>query len=281
MTTPTPTPASPDETPASAVTPETPETPTLPFTDGRPCIVVPVVGTTLSGLHDEIAALHGSPAQLVEWRADLYREASSITDIVAVAREINTALIEAANRRGGEPVPLLFTYRSRSEGGQGVADERDYAMLIEAVAGSGAVAAVDVEFRNPQGPVVIDIAQSEGAAVIASAHDFERTPPAEEIVALLADMEAAGADVAKVAVMPRSPSDVLTLLDATHRRRGEASIPLITMAMGPLGALTRLGGEVFGSAATFATVGEGSAPGQLDADTVASVLDLLHAQLTD
>lgn len=254
----------------------------LPIADGRPCVIVPVVSSTLSGLRDEITALVGSPAQMVEWRADLYQEARSLNDIVAVAREINAALGDAATRRGdAHALPLLFTYRTTSQGGKGIANEHDYAMLIEAVAGSGAVAAVDVEFQNPQGPVVIDIAQSEGASVIASAHDFSGTPPRKEIVSLLAGMEEAGADVAKVAVMPHSPDDVLKLLGATVERRQTAEIPLITIAMGPLGAITRLGGEPFGSAATYATVGEGSAPGQLDADAVAPILDLLHAQLTD
>lgn len=262
------------------MTASTPAAPAaLPIAEGRPCVIVPVVAPTLSGLHDEITALVGSPAQMVEWRADLYQEARSMNDIVAVAREICAALRDAASRRGdAAALPLLFTYRTRNEGGKGIANEHDYAMLIEAVAGSGAVAAVDVELRNPQGPVVIDIAQSEGSAVIASAHDFGGTPSRDEIMSLLTEMERAGADVAKVAVMPHSPADVLTLLDATHRRRAEASIPLITVAMGPLGAISRLAGEAFGSAATYATVGEGSAPGQLDADAVAHVLDLLHAQ---
>ncbi len=252
----------------------------LPISQGRPCVIVPVVSPTLSGLLDEITALAGSPAQMVEWRADLYAEARSLNDYVAVARELNAALRDAAQRHDNATgLPLLFTYRNHTEGGRGIANEQDYAMLVEAVAGSGDVAAIDVEFRHPQGPVVIDIASSEGAYVIASAHDFEGTPPRDDIIALLADMEAAGADVAKVAVMPRTPADVLTLLDATHRRREQAAIPLITMAMGPLGAITRLAGQVFGSAATFATVGEGSAPGQLDADTVATVLDLMHEQL--
>lgn len=259
-----------------------PASATLPIGEGRPCVIVPVVGATLETVRDEITALVGSPAQMVEWRADLYQQARSMNDIVAVAREITAALQDAATRRGDDaPLPLLFTYRTEAEGGRGIANEHDYAMLIEAIAGSGTITAVDVEFRHPHGPVVIDIAQSEGASVIASAHDFTGTPPRDDIAALLADMEAAGADVAKVAVMPRTAEDVLTLLDATHVRRAEAEIPLITVAMGPLGAISRLSGEVFGSAATYATVGEGSAPGQLDADAVAYVLDLLHAQLTD
>lgn len=254
-----------------------PPAPAGPIGSGRPCIIVPLVGRTLSALEDEIAALPGSPAQMVEWRADLFREAEGVEDIVAVARRLRAATRDRI--AGG--LPLLFTYRSTREGGEGIAADRDYALLTEAVAGAGDADFVDVEFDSPLGPTVIDIARSEGASVIASAHDFERTPSAEAIIATLTGMEEAGADVAKVAVTPHTPADVLTLLTATARRREVARIPLVTMAMGPLGVITRLGGEVFGSAATFATVGESSAPGQVDADAVAAVLDLLHEQLTD
>lgn len=250
--------------------------PVGPIGSGRPCLIVPLVGRTLAALEDEVAALPGSPAQMIEWRADLFREAGGVEDIVAVTRHLRTLL----SRRIEGGLPLLFTYRHAREGGEGIAQERDYALLVEAVAGSGNVEFVDVELHSPIGPTVIDIASSEGAYVIASSHDFEGTPSAERIVADLAAMEEAGAHVAKVAVTPHSPSDVLTLLSATARRREDASIPLVTMAMGPLGAVSRLSGEVFGSAATFAVVGETSAPGQMQAESVAQVLDLLHAQLT-
>jgi 3-dehydroquinate dehydratase-1 len=41
--------------------------------------------------------------------------------------------------------------------------------------------------------------------------------------------------------------------------------------------VTRLSGETFGSALTFASVGRASAPGQMDLDTLNTVLDALHA----
>ena len=69
--------------------------------------------------------------------------------------------------------------------------------------------------------------------------------------------------------------DVVTLLDATERRFRDARRPLVTVAMGALGAPSRLVGGVFGSAATFATAGAASAPGQLPVDDVRSVLDVL------
>ena len=52
--------------------------------------------------------------------------------------------------------------------------------------------------------------------------------------------------------------------------------PVITMSMGVLGGVSRLCGEAFGSAMTFANPGQASAPGQISLDVVNDVLDALH-----
>ena len=70
---------------------------------------------------------------------------------------------------------------------------------------------------------------------------------------------------------------MLTLLAATRAYVGPGGrVPAITMAMGPLGVVSRLAGETFGSAVTFGTVGAASAPGQVDARALRAVLDLVH-----
>lgn len=71
--------------------------------------------------------------------------------------------------------------------------------------------------------------------------------------------------------MPQNPADVLALLSATHQANEKLDLPLITMAMGDLGKVTRITGAIFGSALTFDTVGTASAPGQL------SIADLRQA----
>jgi 3-dehydroquinate dehydratase-1 len=76
--------------------------------------------------------------------------------------------------------------------------------------------------------------------------------------------------------MPRDRKDVLTLLMATAEADAKTRVPLISMAMGPLGAATRMVGGVFGSSLSFA-VGEGaSAPGQLPIADLAMVFDVLR-----
>ena len=105
---------------------------------------------------------------------------------------------------------------------------------------------------------------------------FVKTPPREEIISRLERMEQLGADICKVAVMPHTPEDVLTLLSATEERARVSGVPLITMAMGPLGTVSRVCGELVGSCLTFGTLGAASAPGQLPAEKLAQTLEMLR-----
>ena len=89
-------------------------------------------------------------------------------------------------------------------------------------------------------------------------------------------MEEAGADIAKIAVMPTCTEDILTLLSATCKAKKELSCPVITMSMAKAGLISRLSGEVFGSCLTFGAAGNVSAPGQINALKLRSVLEILH-----
>lgn len=90
-------------------------------------------------------------------------------------------------------------------------------------------------------------------------------------------MKELGADIAKIAVMPRSARDVLTLLSATEKmKHQENPIPIITVSMSAEGLISRISGEIFGSAVTFASAGRSSAPGQISADQADRLLLTIH-----
>jgi 3-dehydroquinate dehydratase-1 len=112
--------------------------------------------------------------------------------------------------------------------------------------------------------------------VIMSNHDFQSTPSEDELIARMRLMHSSGGDVLKIAVMPSSPKDVLTLLSATNEMALEISKPLVTMSMGKLGVISRIAGEIFNSCLTFGTVGKGSAPGQIPIDQLKQCLEIIH-----
>ncbi|MCL2091428.1 MAG: type I 3-dehydroquinate dehydratase [Micrococcales bacterium] len=240
---------------------------------GAPTVIVPLVAGDVTDLVAQAAAARGA-ADVLEWRIDRMRDTSP--DAVLTA---GRALVQAA-----DGTPLLATYRTAAEGGAQRPDTgtQAYAARYRALLGARLVAAVDVETALGEAVVaqVVAAAHQAGAAVVGSSHDTVGTPPADQIVARLVGMAAVGVDVCKVAVTPHSPDDVLTLLAATRAASQRLDQPLVTVAMGPLGLVTRLAGEPFGSAATFGTVGPSSAPGQVDAVALRQVVDLVHAALT-
>lgn len=119
---------------------------------------------------------------------------------------------------------------------------------------------------------IIAEAHENNIYIIMSNHDFDKTPATSELERRLTLMKTYGADIAKIAVMPNSARDVLNLLLATDNMKYKLNCPLITMAMGDLGKVTRISGEVFGSCLTFGTVGDASAPGQIESTNLKGIL---------
>lgn len=240
----------------------------------RPAVCVPLVAADPAGVRDAAAALPPGVADVVELRLDHLTGAADDTGVVSAA-------VTAARGALPDDVPLLATFRSAREGGVQPAGDDAYAAVVAAVAaGAGTpdgADAVDVELAAPGAADLVAHARAAGLAVVVSHHDFAATPPADALLDVLRRQRAVGADVCKVAVMPHDPDDVLALLAATREFARGADRPVVTVAMGRLGLVTRLAGGVFGSAMTFASVGTASAPGQVDAAVLREVLPLLHS----
>lgn len=234
--------------------------------EGVPKICVPLTDTNLAGLQKSVPALTNAPCDLVEWRADFYE---TINDS-EVRRQALTFLRDEL-----KDTPLLFTIRTDLEGGTIKIDTETYTKINLFAIASGMIDMVDVEISRGDETVrtIIEAAHEHGVAVVGSRHDFSATPSKQVIVDTLCRMQNLGCDVAKFAVMPQSERDVLTLFDATLTMKEEHyDTPIITMSMGRLGAVSRVCGQLFGSALTFGTIGKASAPGQLPSDRLAEFL---------
>ena len=240
---------------------------------GAPKIIVPIVGITKEDIIEEAKTFDSIPVDVVEWRVDWYED---IFDF-AKTEETMKALREVL----GE-TPILFTFRTSKEGGEKSIETEAYVELNQNAAKTGLVDLVDVEAFTGDDAVkaVVETAHANGVKVIASNHDFHKTPAKDEIVSRLRKMQELGADIPKIAVMPQNKKDVLTLLSATEEMASEyADRPIITMSMSGTGVISRLCGEVFGSALTFGAVGKVSAPGQMGIEDLTTVLGLLHKSL--
>ncbi len=234
-------------------------------------ICVPITGKNETEIRQQAADIAGSAADMVEWRFDLAEELYRDTGAgeAAIAALLPTLRTQLSGKA------LLFTIRTKTQGGCFPADPAAYRRLCEAALRQG-IDYMDLEDTTEQADVkpLITRAHAAGAQVIASFHDFGKTPSADEILLKLRALSALGADILKTAYMPEKRSDVAALLYATARFREEDRDrhPLITMSMGKLGEISRLIGGAFGSVLTFASVGEVSAPGQLPAEKVGKIL---------
>ncbi|HFC0087394.1 TPA: type I 3-dehydroquinate dehydratase, partial [Neisseria gonorrhoeae] len=154
-----------------------------------------------------------------------------------------------------------------------------YFELLDALIESRLPDIIDIELFSGETAVrrAVANAQKNGIAALLCNHEFHRTPPQEEIVCRLKQMEDCGADICKIAVMPQSSEDVLTLLSATLEAKRLVAKPVITMSMGQTGAVSRLAGQVFGSSITFGSGTQNSAPGQIGVSALRAALDCLES----
>lgn len=240
---------------------------------GIPKICVPIVGVTREEILAAAENIKSTKADVVEWRVDWYEDIFDFTKTEATMQALREALGE---------MPIFFTFRTSKEGGEKAIETEAYVELNQNAAKTGLVDLVDIEAFTGDDVVkaVVETAHENGVKVIASNHDFHKTPAKEEIVSRLRKMQELGADIPKIAVMPQNKKDVLTLLAATEEMVSEyADRPIITMSMSGTGVISRLCGEVFGSALTFGAVGKVSAPGQMGIEDLTTVLGLLHKSL--
>ena len=241
--------------------------------EGMPKICVPIVATTKEGILEEAKAITQLPADVGEWRVDWFDDVFDFAKVEDALKSLREVLGD---------MPILMTFRTSKEGGEKAIEDAAYAELNIKAAQSGLVDMVDVEVFTGDEVVksIIEGAHAAGVKVVASNHDFGKTPEKDDIVGRLRKMQDLGADIPKIAVMPNSKKDVLTLLAATEEMATEyADRPIITMSMAGTGVISRLAGEVFGSALTFGAAKKASAPGQMGVQDLKDVLTKLHNAL--
>ena len=234
--------------------------------EGLPKIAVPNVGVTEEEILASAKEIAAAKPDIMEWRINYYEAGIKDNEkLIATAKALRDVVGE---------LPILVTFRTKNEGGVLELGEDEYLDLVATVVTNRLGDAVDIELFHDEERVkdLVKQAHNYNVVVIMSNHDFEKVPAKDVIEFRLKKMADLGADVPKLACMPHSADDVLTLLSATNNARKALSTPIITMAMADLGKVSRIAGQVFGSCLSFGAVGKTSAPGQL------SIEDLRNAE---
>lgn len=244
----------------------------LTIGQGRPKICVPLTGKTKEELLQQANSIRQSHADIVEWRVDYFSRVNQLEEVLET-------LIELRERLGDKI--LLFTFRSLEEGGEKELSLHEYKELYLAVANSGKVEMVDIELKRAEflGRGFLATLKQYDTVLLMSRHHFDETPRDEVLIFETSMMRQFGADIGKIATMPEKLADVLRMMNLATKSKTFNPLPLVVIAMGDIGKITRVAGELIDSVMTFGIVEEASAPGQIPLEQLDQALDILSLNI--
>ena len=188
-------------------------------------------------------------ADVLEFRIDAL-DNPNFKDIKEIIAEIN--------------FPMIATNRIASEGGSFKGSEEERIDILLKCA--PLVDYVDIELQSDD--KYIKEIHDTGVTTIVSYHDFNKTPEINEITYIVEKEHNLG-DIAKVAFMPQDLDDTLKILAILSHCEDT-----IAISMGDLGSYTRIMASKFNSPITFAAGRDVTAPGQIDIETMKSLLNM-------
>ena len=220
-----------------------------------------VVSVTPRNFEDaqQIDANRFAEADLIEWRADFLDK----DEILKVA----PAIFEKFAGR-----ELLFTLRTKNEGGNIDLSDDEYVDVIKQVAHLYQPDYVDFEYFSHKDKFDEML---EFPNLVLSYHNFEETP--ENMMEILSELTSLTPKAVKVSVMAHSEQDVLDLMNYT---RGFKTLnpeqEFVTISMGKVGRISRIASDLTGSSWSFASLDEVTAPGQIPLCSMKKIRDILN-----
>lgn len=169
-------------------------------------------------------------------------------------------------------IPRIGTIRGKAEGGGWKGTEEERLRLYEAILPE--VEAVDIELGaqsiNRQ---VVGRAVGMGVTVIASFHDFEKTPSPAFCATLVRQGKELGADIVKIAAMCEEREDLQRLTTVLLEHPDQS---LVVIGMGARGIQSRFLFPALGSLIIYTFLGAPTAPGQLSLDQTLRLIQTLY-----
>lgn len=198
-------------------------------------------------------------SDIIEWRADFLPKEAIL--------QVAPAIFEKFAGR-----ELVFTLRTRAEGGQIELSSEEYVLIIKEVAQLYQPDYIDFEYFSYR-----DVFEEmlEFPNLVLSYHNFQETP--ENLMEILSELTSLNPKVVKIAVMAHTEQDVLDLMNFT---RGFKTLnpeqEYVTISMGKVGKVSRITSDVTGSSWSFASLDEASAPGQISLSSMKKIREILN-----
>lgn len=171
----------------------------------------------------------------------------------------------------------VYTLRSENEGGKFGKDEPYRIALLRKLMDAKPLF-VDVEYNLlSNNDEVADMVENSDVRTLVSWHDFEKTPPEEELIRLVTEMSVYSPHI-KIVTTAKTIDDSIKMLKLYQRIN--TNVNLIAFAMGELGIISRILCSVTGNAPfTYASLGAAVAPGQLSIDQMMIFKELFDSKL--
>jgi len=195
---------------------------------------------------------------IIEWRADFLAKDAIL--------QVAPAIFEKFAGR-----ELVFTLRTRAEGGEIELSSEEYVQIIKEVTQLYQPDYVDFEYFSYK-----DVFEEmlDFPNLVLSYHNFQETP--ENMMEILSELTSLSPKVVKVSVMAHTEQDVLDLMNYT---RGFKTLnpeqEYVTISMGKMGKVSRITSDVTGSSWSFASLDEASAPGQISLSNMKKIREIL------
>lgn len=198
-------------------------------------------------------------ADVIEWRADFLDKNEILTVAPAVFEKF-------AGRE------ILFTLRTRGEGGQIDLTSEEYLAIIQDIQSIYHPDYIDFEFYSHR---EVFEQMLEFSNLVLSYHNFQETP--ENMMEILSELTSLSPKLVKVSVMAHNEQEVLDLMNYTCGFKTlNPEQDYVTISMGKVGKISRLTADLTGSSWSYASVGEESAPGQIPLENMRRIRELLN-----
>jgi 3-dehydroquinate dehydratase-1 len=138
--------------------------------------------------------------------------------------------------------------------------EAQQQLLLTAIESGAAYIDIEVEAPSTFKKAMVEAAHAKGCRVIVSYHNYVETPNRATLHGTINQMVADGADIVKIATLAHTSADAARILSLYE----DPIKPLVALAMGEAGRVTRIAIPLLGAPFTFAAPqGAATAPGQL------------------
>jgi len=171
--------------------------------------------------------------------------------------------------------PWIACNRIAAEGGKWQGNEaRRIEKLLQAIELGAEI--VDLELSTKNLKNVIQLVKKKARCLL-SFHDLEKTSPFDTMKEMVRKQSNAGADICKVVTTAQSFEDNITVLRLISEFPGTR---LVSFAMGPLGAISRVLCPLVGGDFTYASIEKGkeSAPGQITVRELVKIYEIIEVR---